>query len=195
MAKKEKAKIISEAEFKGLLTIAQVGRFYARNVALLYCSFGLGLRVKEIASLTIADVADDQYRLRDEICLMRSTPKGYKQRYTYLTNKKIYDALTDHLKNIGYIGLKKPLFQTQRKKEFTPETLQKWFKSMYKRAGIVGASSHSGRRTFITRLIKHGVGIKTVSSLAGHASIATTAIYVEDSSPEYLKHLASLALF
>lgn len=194
MAKKGKAKILSEAEFKELLKIVQVGRFHARDAAILYCSFGLGLRVKEIAALTIADIADDQYRLRDEACLIRWTPKGNKQRYAYLTNKKIYDALTEHLKNIRGIGLKKPLFQTQRKKEFTSDTLQKWFKSMYKKAGIVGASSHSGRRTFITRLIKHGVGIKTVSSLAGHANISTTAIYVEE-SPDCLKHLANLAVF
>jgi integrase/recombinase XerD len=194
MPKKGRAKILSEAEFKGLLTTAQVGQFYARNVALLYCSFGLGLRVKEIASLTIADVADEQYRLRDEICLMRLTHKSKKQHYAYLTNKKIHGALTEHLKNIEGVGLKKPLFQTQQKREFTPNALQKWFKSMYDKAGIVGASSHSGRRTFITRLINHGIGIKTVSNLAGHSSITTTSIYVEDNS-DCLKHIADLAVF
>lgn len=194
MAKKGKAKVLSEAEFKELLTVAKVGQFAARNVALLYCSFGLGLRVKEIASLTIADVVDEQNRLRDEVCLIHSTPKGQKQRYSYLANKKIHDALTEHLKNIQGVGLKNPLFQTQRKKEFTPDTLQKWFKSMYKKACIVGASSHSGRRTFITRLIQHGVGIRTVASLAGHASIVTTAIYVENDS-DCLKHIANLAVF
>lgn len=88
MAKKGKAKILCEAEFKGILTAAKVGQFAARNVALLYCSFGLGMRVKEIASLTIGDIADEQYRLLKEVCLKRSLTKSKKQRYAYLTNKE-----------------------------------------------------------------------------------------------------------
>ncbi|HHY0177219.1 TPA: tyrosine-type recombinase/integrase [Legionella pneumophila] len=194
MTKKDKAKILSEAEFEQLLVAAKIGSSSIRNVALVYCSFGLGLRVKEIASLTIKDVANSQYRLRDEICLKRSITVGKKQHHVYLTNKKVYSALTDHLKNMEGVGLNKPLFQTQRKKEFTPCTLQKWFRSLYDKAGIYGASSHSGRRTFITRLIEQGVNIKSVSHLAGHASTITTSIYIEN-KPDCLKELAKLAVF
>nr|WP_242604517.1 tyrosine-type recombinase/integrase [Legionella gresilensis] len=59
---------------------------------------------------------------------------------------------------------------------------------------MLGASSHSGRRTFITKLIEQGVDIKAVSRLAGHASIVTTSIYVDD-NPDRLKRIvANLAL-
>lgn len=194
MAKKGKAKILNEFEFEQLLIAAKIGSFALRNIALVYCSFGLGLRAKEIASLTVKDVADKQYRLLDEICLKRSLHWGKKQHYAYLTNKKVYAALTDHLKTIVGSELNKPLFQTQRKKEFTPGTLQKWFRSLYDKAGIIGASSHSGRRTFITRLLEQGVSIKAVSSLAGHASPITTAIYTEN-KPECLQTIAKLAAF
>ncbi len=119
---------------------------------------------------------------------------GKKQHYAYLTNKKVYSALTDHLKNIMGSELNKPLFQTQRKKEFTPCTLKKWFRSLYDKAGIIGASSHSGRRTLITRLLEQGVSIKAVSSLAGHASTITTAIYAENKL-ECLHTIAKLAAF
>ncbi|MNW04007.1 site-specific tyrosine recombinase XerC [compost metagenome] len=50
---------------------------------------------------------------------------------------------------------------------------------MYKRAGIDGASSHSGRRTFITTLASKGVGVRVLASLAGHRSIATTQAYID----------------
>ncbi len=69
-----------------------------------------------------------------------------------------------------------PLFQTQRKQRLSANVMQKWFRDLYDKAGIHGASSHSGRRTFITRLIEHGADIKEVSKLAGHASIMTKAI-------------------
>lgn len=194
MAREGKAKVLSEAEFKLLLLVAKVGKMGTRNLALVYCSFGLGLRAKEIASLTIADVANSNYQLLDELILKRSMTKGEKQRHAYLTHKKIREVLQAHLNELKHMPRNKALFQTQRQSRFTANTLQKWFKSLYDKAGIHGASSHSGRRTFITRLIEQGADIKAVSRLAGHANIVTTAIYVED-NPERLKRIANLALF
>ena len=152
MSKEGKAKVLNEAEFKRLLIVAKSGQFALRNVALLYCSFGLGLRAKEMASLKIMDVTDPNYKLLDEICLTRSMTKGEKQRHAYLTHKKVCDAIEEYITSIQHCDRKQPLFQTQRKTRFTPNALQKWFKSLYDKAGIVGASSHSGRRTFIVSL-------------------------------------------
>nr|WP_242604784.1 site-specific integrase [Legionella busanensis] len=92
------------------------------------------------------------------------------------------------------MALHKFLFQTQRRSRFTPHTLQKWFKVIYDKAGIISASSHSGRRTFITKLIEQGVDIKAVSRLTGHSSIVTTAIYVDDNPNRLKKIVANLAL-
>lgn len=194
MAREGKAKVLSEAEFKLLLLVAKEGKFATRNLAIIYCSFGLGLRAKEIASLTIADVADPHYQLLQELSLKRAMTKGEKQRHAYLTHKKVREVLQAHLNDLKGMPRNKALFQTQRQSRFTANTLQKWFKALYDKAGIHGASSHSGRRTFITRLIEQGADIKAVSRLAGHANIVTTAIYVED-NPERLKRIANLALF
>lgn len=194
MSREGKAKVLSEAEFKLLLLVAKEGNFSTRNLALVYCSFGLGLRAKEIASLTIADVANSHYQLLDELSLKRSMTKGEKQRHAYLTHKKIREVLQAHLNGLKGMPHDKAFFQTQRKSRFTANTLQKWFAALYVKAGIHGASSHSGRRTFITRLIEQGADIKAVSRLAGHANIVTTAIYVED-NPERLKRIANLAIY
>src|SRR4029077_998425 len=61
---------------------------------------------------------------------------------------------------------------------FTNVTLSMLFKKIYETAGI-RTSSHSGRRTFATRLNEKGVGIKTIQKLMGHRNIATTALYCE----------------
>ena len=196
MAREGKAKVLTEAEFKRLLIVAKNGPMAIRNVALIFCSFGLGLRSKEIASLSIKDIADVNFKLLDEINLKRHMTKGEKQRIVYLSNKKIRDALQNHLDKLKEKNTHPtlPLFQTQRKQRFSPNVMQKWFRDLYDKAGIHGASSHSGRRTFITRLIEHGADIKAVSKLAGHSSIMTTAIYVED-NPERLKKISDLAFF
>ena len=52
------------------------------------------------------------------------------------------------------------------------------FKEIYETAGI-RTSSHSGRRTFATRLNEKGVGMRTIQKLMGHRNIGTAALYCE----------------
>jgi integrase/recombinase XerD len=52
------------------------------------------------------------------------------------------------------------------------------FKELYDLAGI-RTSSHSGRRTFATRLNARGIGMRTIQKLMGHQHISTTALYCE----------------
>lgn len=199
MAKEGKARVLNENEFKRLLIIAKDSPFALRNVAIIYCSYGLGLRVKEISSLTIQDIIDHDGTILDVVNLKRAMTKGDKQRHVYITNKKISHALAEYLHHLKEsqqeaYTVKAPLFKTQRGSRFHPDVLQKWFRKLYDKAGLVGASSHSGRRTFITRLIEQGADIKAVSRLAGHANIATTSEYVED-NPDRLKRISNLAIF
>ena len=60
-----------------------------------------------------------------------------------------------------------------------------------KSSGIEGASSHSGRRTFLTSLANRGTAIHILKTLAGHRSISTTAAYLY-SSPSQLKAAVEL---
>jgi site-specific recombinase XerC len=89
MAREGKAKVLTEAEFKRLLIVTKNSPMSTRNVAMIFCSFGLGLRSKEICSLSIKDIADSSFKLLDEINLKRNMTKGEKQRAVYLSNKKI----------------------------------------------------------------------------------------------------------
>jgi integrase/recombinase XerD len=60
------------------------------------------------------------------------------------------------------------------------------FKKIFELAGI-GTSSHSGRRTFATRLNAKGVGMRTIQKLMGHRHIGTTALYCEVCRRSYEK--------
>jgi integrase len=64
--------------------------------------------------------------------------------------------------------------------------VQIFFQRLYQRLGLKGASSHSGRRTFVTSLAKKivaaGGSLRDVQQLAGHASLSTTQRYIEGSS-------------
>ena len=62
---------------------------------------------------------------------------------------------------------------------------------MYKDAGLSGASSHSGRRTFITMLAHKGVGVRVLMALAGHQNMSTTQRYI-DLNDEMMKTAVNL---
>jgi integrase/recombinase XerD len=50
---------------------------------------------------------------------------------------------------------------------------------LYEQAGLDGATSHSGRRWFITKLAHSGISAKVIMQLAGHKHLTTTQRYIE----------------
>jgi hypothetical protein len=62
-----------------------------------------------------------------------------------------------------------------------------WFAALYRDLDLVGCSSHSGRRTFVTRasrlVFKAGGSLRDVQQLAGHASIDQTRAHIEGNTP------------
>ncbi|NDC71633.1 MAG: site-specific integrase, partial [Betaproteobacteria bacterium] len=87
-----------------------------------------------------------------------------------------------------------PFFASQKSplRGFSANSLAQTFAQIYRGAGIEGASSHSGRRTFLTSLANKGTAIHILKTLAGHQSISTTATYLY-SSPAQLRAAVELA--
>lgn len=73
----------------------------------------------------------------------------------------------------------KALFRSQKGGHFSANSMCQVFLNIYKACGLSDASSHSGRRTFITRLANKGIGVRVLAALAGHSSIATTQRYID----------------
>ena len=188
MPREGKAKVLSQEELRRVIKM-QGGKFLElRNVALIALSYYCGFRAKELASLSLGDVLTSQRDLKEEVNLKRHQTKGGKKRVAYLVNEKLRLALLTYLKTRPVDALERPLFKSQKGGAFSPNSLQRVLALLYKEAGIEGASSHSGRRTFATNLLNQGANIKEVQVLMGHANIQTTAIYVQE-DPERLSSL------
>lgn len=71
------------------------------------------------------------------------------------------------------------LLISQKAGKFSSQTIQNLFRDLYAEAGIADASSHSGRRTFITTLSERGVSVRVIQALARHSSLATTQKYID----------------
>lgn len=74
------------------------------------------------------------------------------------------------------------------------DSLQSYVTGLYRAAGLgPGYSSHSGRRTFASRLLAQGHNIETVQLLLGHAELDHVAPYLEVSRQE--RRDAAAAIF
>ena len=176
----KQAKTLTQPELRRVLDYIATRPHAARNRAIVLCTFLGGFRVGEVASLRYADVMDGIGNVRDEIQLLPEQTKGRHGRVVFVS-AKLKRELEHYLKSHPPTKPEDRLFYTQKRagQGFTPNTLAQHFHYLYKSAGIMGASSHSGRRTFITNLASKGISVRVLASLAGHRSIAVTQKYID----------------
>jgi integrase/recombinase XerD len=178
------AQVLNEKELRQVLQFINGGNHPERNTAVVILSFYLGLRAKELSALKIGDVFE-QGAIKKVLRLVAAYTKGAVHRDVSLENKAVIKALTD------YITARKqedgltfnptaPLFRSQKKTAFSANAMARVLGDIYKNAGFKDASSHSGRRSLITKLAYQGIDLNSVRQIAGHSSISTTQRYVQD---------------
>lgn len=177
----KQAKTLTQRELQSVLNYIRTQRHSERNRCMLLLTYYAGLRVGEVATLKVADVYDiNTHHVFPELTLRAQHTKGGTARQVYL-NQKLRRELRAYLATTQSLDPQRALFPTQKQGQrgFTPNTLAQFFCRLYQAAGIQGASSHSGRRTFITRLAESGVSVRVLAALAGHQSIQTTQAYID----------------
>jgi integrase/recombinase XerD len=184
------AKVLNSTELRRVLDYTATRKHGARNRAMLLLTHYAGMRVGEVASLRLCDVLNDSGSIKDEIRLKPDQTKGRYARTVYL-NARMQKELFQYISQLKIQDEAKPLFYTQKRAGFSANTLAQYFFYLYRKTGIEGASSHSGRRSFLTHLANKGTSIHILKSLAGHRNISTTAAYLY-SSPDQLKAAVEL---
>jgi integrase/recombinase XerD len=160
-----------------------------RNRCMFLLTHGSGMRVGEVASLRICDVLASDGSIKTEVYLSAVQTKGNKGRTVYLSDK-MREEISTYLKTrfklkdllpVTMTDTVRALFTNQKdcQRGFSASTACQMFHYWYKEAKIEGASSHSGRRGFITNLANKGVHVRILQELAGHSSIAVTQKYID----------------
>ena len=184
------ASVLTDTEIRRVFRIIETTRHAERNRLAFTMSIYAGLRVGEIAALTVGDVATAEIRVRREIKLGAHQTKGSKGRTVVLANR-VCKEIEGYLRTRSNWRSDGPLIASQRNgRVFSTVSLSMLFKEIYETAGI-RTSSHSGRRTFATRLNAKGVGMRTIQKLMGHRNIGTTALYC-DVSDETMRNAVEL---
>jgi integrase len=183
----KQAKTLSDKQIKLVLLHISTTRNSTRNKIIFLLSVKAGFRAKEIASLQWKMLVNSDGQLMDSIHLTNVANKGKSSGRVIAIHKDLRKALDELYKQISY----KKSFQledayviiTERSKHTSAQAIVNTFQRWYSELGFIGASSHSGRRTFITNVAKKisavGGSMRDVQSLAGHSNLQTTQRYIE----------------
>ena len=181
--KGQPAKVLAPGDVRRLLSAASKGRYPIRNRVIVLLSVKAGLRACEISRITWPMVLNAKGRVGDILEL-----PGYAAKMGSGRRIPIHPHLRMALEKAHRTSpnLKSSVVRSERQGPMTAKTIVNWFKSTYLALGLVGCSSHSGRRTFVTNaarsIHKAGGSLRDVQELAGHRSIKTTQGYIEGNS-------------
>jgi len=170
-------KYLSEGEVERLIVAARAreGAEGARTVALVELLYATGLRVSELVSLRLAQVARNGQTVT-------VSGKGAKERMVPLTDPA-RDAVAAWLKvraENASRGKSPFLFPAAgREQHLTRDAFAKLLKALAAEAGIepTRVSPHVLRHSFASHLLAHGADLRALQQMLGHSDISTTQIY------------------
>lgn len=157
----------------------------ARDRAILSLLYGCGMRISEALSLTPATFAANT----DSVVVCG---KGSKERSIPLL-QIVRTTVMEYLECCPFVlDVHKPMFRGIRGKALNPGTFRKKVRLLRDVIGLPAfASPHSFRHSFATHLLDHGVDIRVLQELLGHASLSATERYTKVSVPrltrEYMR--------
>ena len=184
MALGKQAKILTDKQVRAVLAELDTRRYPIRDRVMFLLSIKAGLRAKEIASITWGMVTDAEGEIAAVIALENRASKGKGGGRHIPIHPDLKTALIQLHRRRGEKARPDfPIIHSERDRGLSAAAVVVWFHRLYAGLGMVGCSSHSGRRSFITRAARKisevGGSLRDIQALAGHASLGTTARYIE----------------
>ena len=167
---------LTEGESAALLDLTATDFLTARLGCLLELLYAAGLRVSELTGLDLQDLLMEQRTLR-------VLGKGSKERLVPF-HEKAAEVLRDYLaRRREFLAEKNlpgtpALFLNQRGGRLTPTSVRAFLTGALERAALrARVSPHALRHSFATHLLSHGMDLRAIQELLGHASLSTTQRY------------------
>ena len=169
---------MGDTQQRAVISYLGTTRDTQRNLVMFLLSVDAGLRAKEIAQLEWSMVTGSDGSIAQAIRLEDRSSKGRSGGVVYMS-KRLRDALV----NLKSVSDQKWVVVSRSGKAMSAQVVTNWFFTLYRKLGFEGCSSHSGRRTAITRWARNisrvGGSMRDVQTLARHSSLQMTQRYIE----------------
>ena len=190
----KQSKVLNKSQIEMVSTYLRSKRNGLRNQTIFLLSVKCGLRSKEISKLSWKEVCNSDGEVDNHISLTNRSTKGLSGRTIPLhkdVRSNLIELLNEHRK-FSYFDIDNSfVVRTERSPFTTSQTIVNMFQKWYRILGLVGCSSHSGRRTFITETSKKislvGGSLRDIQMMVGHSSLQTTQRYIESDSQSQRK--------
>lgn len=189
MALGKQAKTLTKTQIDTVSAYLRTRRHGLRDQTIFLLSVRAGLRAKEIANLRWSMVTDADGNVGDAIHLTDAASKGRSGRIVPLNTQlraNLVELADAARRNDANDYQNAYVIITERSQRTTPQVIVNMFHRWYREVGLIGCSSHSGRRSFITNAAKKistvGGSLRDVQILAGHSSLAVTQRYIDGDS-------------
>ncbi len=185
---KKLPKSLSENEISSTIAMARhSAEFPLRNTAILELFYATGCRISEMMTLRASQFLNNDGHLA-------VIGKGNKERWVPL-HPGAFDAVQAYIKEERHalVPTTDALWLNGKGKPLNRKALYQLVKDALMATGVrADASPHTLRHSFATHLLDHGLDIRQVQELLGHASVTTTEIYTHVSKSK-LKSLYNQA--
>ncbi|AFY62786.1 site-specific integrase [Synechococcus sp. PCC 6312] len=165
------AKVLSATEIEALFLALES----ARDKALFGVCLYTGCRISESCSLLTEDVYHRPGALLPTLTIRKASTKGKVATRQIPIHPQLQAYLLNYVPGPVY------LFPGRHRHHgsLNPCSADAILREAIQRAGLVGVSTHSFRRTALTRLSESGVPLRVIQEISGHRSLAVLQRYLE----------------
>lgn len=184
-----KAKILTPDEIEQLFS---QGLLCIRDQTLFAVMLYTACRVEECVSLKTKDVYDSKGRIREDLNIRKGSTKGKLATRTI----PIIEDLRHYLKKYQpKISKEEYLFPGRwGRGHLHPEYASLIFREACKRVDIEGASTHSCRRTALTRMSNEGIPLRIIQQISGHRNLEQLQEYLDVDPAQIRGAIAALSM-
>ena len=183
------ARVLTDAEFDALVGFVENKRNGTRNRLVVHLTHYAGMRIGEVTGLAHKDligrafenadfyVDNVGYVVHPQIQLRKKAVKGRHAR-SVIISQRMKQEIICYFNKFKRMSLDAVLCMGY-KGPMTNKTMALLLRGWMQDLGLYGASSHSGRRRYVTTLLEKGINIRTVQELVGHKFMTTTQRYAD----------------
>jgi site-specific recombinase XerD len=164
-------RILTEMEYRALRDVSRVD---ARLYSIVEILLQTGIRIGELAALTLDDVRKSK---NGKIDFLYIKAAGSHPARKVPMNKSAKKALDEYLE-IRPETEDDTIFVTKNGRPLLIRNIRTAIDKAFEKAGIKNAKVNDLRNTFIAHHLANGVSLVTVSKLVGHKRLSTTEKYL-----------------